>query len=175
MIRSRRSCNVLFLPIEIAMKREKRKADSYYDREQTRNCIGGGGTPRLTTLCRSTGSSNLLLQRFHLLLVCLLFLCKPRKPTCVTLRVEFLWVRVHDDSTGRYTLKDSTYIYVNLMCVQLWFCVKRNDVSQTMLSSFRTQKGICYKGRLSDITGDTCTSKTKRSDSSVNTVPTINT
>lgn len=128
---------MFFSPIEIAMKREKRKANSYYDREQTRDCIGGGGTPRLTTLCRSTRSSNLLLQRFHFLLVCLLFLCKPRKPTCVTLRVEFLCVRVHDDSTGTLKDKTYTYIYINLICVQLWSCVKRKDVSQTMLSSFR--------------------------------------
>lgn len=83
---------MFFLPFEIAMKREKRKADSYYDREQTRDCIGGGGTPGLITLCESRGSNSLLLQWFHLLLVCPLFLCKPRKPTCVTLKAEFLCV-----------------------------------------------------------------------------------
>lgn len=71
-----------------SIERERRKANSYCDREQTRDCIGGRGTPRLTTLCENRGSSSLLLQWFHLLLVCLLFLCKPRKPTCVTLKLS---------------------------------------------------------------------------------------
>lgn len=70
--------------------RTRKKESKYYcDREQTRDCIGGGGIPRLTTLCENRGSSSLLLQWFHLLLVCRLFLCKPRKPTCVTLKLSF--------------------------------------------------------------------------------------
>lgn len=76
------SCHSKFI------KRERRKADSYYDREQTRDCICGGDTPRLTTLCGSRGSSSLFLQWFRLLLVCPLFLCKPRKPTCVILKLS---------------------------------------------------------------------------------------
>lgn len=71
-----------------SIERERRKANSYCDREQTRDCIGGSGTPRLTTLCENRGSSSLLLQWLHLLLVCLLFLCKPRKPTRVTLKLS---------------------------------------------------------------------------------------
>lgn len=71
-----------------SIKRERRKADSNYDREQTRDCICGGDTPRLTTLCGSRGSSSLFLQWFRLLLVCPLFLCKPRKPTCVILKLS---------------------------------------------------------------------------------------
>lgn len=88
--RNKRHVHTLLLyilfAIQKSIERERRKADSYYDREQTYDCIGGGGIPRLTTLCGSIGSSGLLLQLFHLLLVCLLFLCKPRKPTCVTLK-----------------------------------------------------------------------------------------
>lgn len=85
----------ILFAIQKVIERERRKADSYYDREQTRDCIGGGDIPRLITLCRSIGSSDLLLQRFHLLLVCPLFLCKPRKPTCVTLKSSFLCI--HDE------------------------------------------------------------------------------
>lgn len=73
-----------------SIKDEKRKADSYYYREQTRNCIGSGGTPSLTTLYGSKESRSLLLQRFHLLLVYLLFLCKRRKPTFCYFKAEFL-------------------------------------------------------------------------------------
>jgi hypothetical protein len=85
------------------IERGRKKADSYYNREQTRDCIGGGSTPRLTTLCGSRGSNGLFLQWFHLLLVYLLFLCKPRKPTRVTQRSLHHTFTYDDLSPGSLT------------------------------------------------------------------------
>lgn len=61
-------------------REKKSEAYNYCDREQTRECIGRGCTLWLTTLWRGRGSGVLLLQRVHLLLVRLLFLCKARNP-----------------------------------------------------------------------------------------------
>jgi len=112
-----------------SMKRERRKANSYCDREQTRDCIGGGGIPRLTTLCENRGSSSLLLQWFHLLLVCLLFLCKPRKPICVILKLNTN-VYTYDDSPG--FLK----VY-NLFNVRVQLCVKERCIRRSFKSGFK--------------------------------------